>query len=104
MRIWRDWFVKGGIMWIDEEENVGLKVHVKEMIVGTDAVYTMEFEELVVRSTHLLLQVEASIAKENSHMGMFCSIDGEYVEEIFADGVHPENIGELRISALQTFA
>ncbi|KAK6579818.1 hypothetical protein PZA11_007526 [Diplocarpon coronariae] len=93
LRIWRPWLAaragcsageaqregRDGLLWVGTQKNVGLRVGVVErdettpVLVGTDedapVSYTLQYEELVIRATQLLLMVERSIEQEVSHSG-----------------------------------
>ncbi|KUJ10570.1 uncharacterized protein LY89DRAFT_689765 [Mollisia scopiformis] len=68
------------LLWADNSENVGLKMRVKERDDGATPIlvrddedeavsYTLQYEELVIRTKELLLMVEKSIDQEVSHSG-----------------------------------
>ncbi|KAK2626388.1 hypothetical protein QTJ16_004650 [Diplocarpon rosae] len=93
LRIWRPWLAaragssageadlegREGLLWVDRQKNVGLRVGVVEreettaVLVGTDedapVSYTLQYEELVIKATQLLLMVEQSVDQEVSHSG-----------------------------------
>ncbi|KAJ9156425.1 F-box domain-containing protein [Pleurostoma richardsiae] len=93
IRVWRHWLAERtargpesgegegeSILWADTRKNVGLRFRVREnvdatrpVIVGSDedvAVrYTLEYQELLVRTSQLLLMVEKSEAQEVTHSG-----------------------------------
>ncbi|KAK0118423.1 hypothetical protein ONS95_012710 [Cadophora gregata] len=68
-----------GLRWVDNSETVGLRLRVVEreedapVLVGRDedpaVSYTLQYEELVIKTTQLLLLVEQSIDQEVNHSG-----------------------------------
>ncbi|CZT12510.1 uncharacterized protein RCO7_07676 [Rhynchosporium graminicola] len=92
LRIWREWLGvravadkgeggAGEVLWADNNQIVGLRLRVMErdregetpVLVreGEDlpVSYTLQFEELVIKTTQLLLLVEQSIDQEVKHSG-----------------------------------
>jgi hypothetical protein len=87
IRVWRDWLAaqassgdEGGILWADAARDVGVRFRVAEkdtpgqqqqqqpVLVASDeqlpVAYRLEFEELLVRSSALLVMMEAAEVKE----------------------------------------
>jgi hypothetical protein len=92
IRVWRDWLAaqasgssgqegsgggEGGILWADAARDVGVRFRVAEkdtpgqqqpVLVASDeqlpVAYRLEFEELLVRSSTLLVMMEAAEVKE----------------------------------------
>ncbi|KAI9844447.1 MAG: hypothetical protein M1838_002183 [Thelocarpon superellum] len=71
----------GPILWIDEKQRSGIRVRVKEdawrrpqpILIrdGEDLAvsYTVDLEELLIRTTHLLIMVEESLQAQHHHSG-----------------------------------
>jgi len=70
------------ILWVDTARNVGLRVRVKEtkwrreqqpilMFAGEEmpVSYEIEYEELLVRTSHLLLKFEKSLLQQDNTSG-----------------------------------
>ncbi|MCJ1288270.1 hypothetical protein MMC26_007625 [Xylographa opegraphella] len=75
-------------LWVDSHENVGIRVKVKQrswkedvpVILHSDedpgVSYVMEYEELLVRTNHLLLAMERMLSEQNNASSkalVFCS-------------------------------
>ncbi|KAH9219247.1 hypothetical protein DL95DRAFT_423021 [Leptodontidium sp. 2 PMI_412] len=71
---------KTRLLWSSMDQHTGLRLHVtegKEFTVGPtrrngddeNVSYTLQYEELVVRTSQLLLQVEESLSQEVNHEG-----------------------------------
>ncbi|KAG4439942.1 hypothetical protein IFR05_004568 [Cadophora sp. M221] len=71
---------KARLLWSSVDQHTGLRLRVaerKESTAGTtrqytddeNVSYTLQYEELVVRTSQLLLQVEASLSQEVNHEG-----------------------------------
>jgi hypothetical protein len=90
IRVWRDWLAaqaaspnsKAPILWVDMAQHVGLRFRVAEkeyawerlpILLSPDdeppVAYRLEFEELVVRTSQLLLMVEKSEVQEVTTSG-----------------------------------
>ncbi|TAQ83778.1 Carboxylesterase [Chlorociboria aeruginascens] len=114
MRVFRDWLKERAgnygvidreeedkrLLWADTGKQVGLKMRVMQrsdipapMEVEEDedkpVSYTLQYEELVVKATKLLLMVEQSIEDEANHSGLFCNIDGVYPSAVVMSPVSP---------------
>ncbi|KAL2061502.1 hypothetical protein VTL71DRAFT_6879 [Oculimacula yallundae] len=82
------------LLWADNHKVVGLKLRVIEreedapVLVRKDedppVSYTLQYEELVIKTSQLLLLVEESIDQEVNHSGQYCGLDGIY-------GLNPTN-------------
>jgi len=89
LRVWRDWLAQRAkegqekeseVLWADSKKTVGLRLRVVEretapphppLRTGEDppVSYTLQYEELVIKTTQLLLMVEQSIDQEVNHSG-----------------------------------
>ncbi|CZR55779.1 uncharacterized protein PAC_05667 [Phialocephala subalpina] len=95
MRVWRDWLSERSqklasesseehnkrLLWSSVKEDIGLRLRVVErrdlrppLLRGRgdedpQVGYTLQYEELVVRSAQLLLKLEASLEREQNHEG-----------------------------------
>ncbi|CRG86882.1 hypothetical protein PISL3812_03894 [Talaromyces islandicus] len=96
IRVWRHWLKEhagrkhgdisqetskddDGVLWVDNRENVGLKLRVKEkkwnrqapVLIHEDeemaVTYEVEIEEIRIRTTRLLLTVEQSLAEQQNY-------------------------------------
>lgn len=69
------------ILWIGTAQNVGIKLRIRErrfrrenaILVAVDedvaVSYDIEYEELLVRTSHLLLMIERSLVQQQNHSG-----------------------------------
>jgi len=68
------------MLWVDKYKNVGLRLRVVEKTDTANPIllrrdedapvsYVLQYEELVIRTTHLLLNVEKSLFQEKQHSG-----------------------------------
>ncbi|QSZ31839.1 hypothetical protein DSL72_001408 [Monilinia vaccinii-corymbosi] len=84
------------LLWADAEKHVGLKLKVLKreeeaapIFLGRDEeapiYYKLQYEELVIRTTQLLLNIEDSMAREAEHSGMACTFDGVYQTPVCAN-------------------
>ncbi|RAL58970.1 hypothetical protein DID88_009261 [Monilinia fructigena] len=75
------------LLWADAEKHVGLRFKVlkreeapEPVMIGRDeeptVFYKLQYEELVIRTTQLLLNIEDSLTREVQNSGTTCSIDG----------------------------
>ncbi|KAB8292565.1 hypothetical protein EYC80_008272 [Monilinia laxa] len=75
------------LLWAGAEKNVGLRLKVlkqeeapEPIMLGRDeeppVFYKLQYEELVIRTTQLLLSIEDSLTREVQNSGMTCSRDG----------------------------
>lgn len=95
MRVWRDWLAERSqkisstsneehdkrLLWSSVKEDIGIRLRVVErteirppLLRGRgdedpNVGYTLQYEELVVRSSQLLLKLEASLEREQNHEG-----------------------------------
>ncbi|PMD46943.1 hypothetical protein L207DRAFT_149569 [Hyaloscypha variabilis F] len=108
LRVWRDWLADqakcdgggdGDVLWADSRKAVGLRVKVVEreaLPVGPpyrageerDVSYTLFYDELLVRTTRLLLMVERSEELESGNEGKLCGLDGQYFVHGFSEMHH----------------
>lgn len=99
LRVWRDWLADqangktGGeseVLWADSKKTVGLRLRVVEqesqgapgppprLGEEREVTYRLFYEELVIRTSQLLLMVENSVEQEVKHEGMLCGLDGQF--------------------------
>ncbi|MCJ1245005.1 hypothetical protein MMC30_002206 [Trapelia coarctata] len=76
-----DTHTEARMLWVDSRQNVGIRVRIKEMKWARDmpillhqnedpaVTYSMEYEELLIRTNHLLLAVERTIAEQSNVSG-----------------------------------
>ncbi|KAA8564189.1 hypothetical protein MFRU_065g00210 [Monilinia fructicola] len=83
------------VLWADAERCVGLrlKVHKREeapapLMLGRDeeptVSYTLQYEELVIRTTQLLLNIEDSLTREVQNSGMTCRTNGVHQTSVLS--------------------
>ncbi|KAE8447043.1 hypothetical protein EG329_011178 [Mollisiaceae sp. DMI_Dod_QoI] len=82
------------LLWSSVREDIGLRLRVIErqdlrppLLRGRDedpnVGYTLQYEELVVRSSQLLLKLEQALERERNHEGMVCGLDGVYITGVY---------------------
>jgi hypothetical protein len=85
---------KKRLLWSSVKEDIGLRLRVikTETVIepgmhhrdeDQDVCYTMQYEELVIRTSQLLLMVEKSLEKQKAHEGLLCGLDGVFMSGIY---------------------